>query len=77
VDKAERPSSTNKNTMSVILEENQEISNPGAFKNFEKKIEDQSNLFNKTVEHIVTDSTFMRGYEDVEKNNHTSKATIY
>ena len=63
--------------MSVILEENQELTGPAAFKNFDKKIEDQSNMFNKTVEHIVTDSTFMRGYEEVEKNNHTSKATIY
>lgn len=77
VDRTELPVTPNKNTMSVIFEENQEITGPGAFKNFERKIEDQSNQFNKTVEHIVTDSTFMRGYEDVEKNNHTSKATIY
>ena len=77
VERADRLSSANKNTMSVILEENQDNTGPEAFKNFDKKIEDQSNMFNKTVEHIVTDSTFMRGYEDVEKNNHTTKATIY
>jgi len=40
VDRAERPSSSNKNTMSVILEENQELTGPAAFKNFDKKIED-------------------------------------
>ena len=77
IDKTERPSSQNKNTMSVIFEENQDVPGQEAFKNFDKNIQDQSNQFNKTVENIVTDNTYMRGYEEVEKNNHTSKAIIY
>lgn len=77
IDKTERPSSQNKNTMSVIFEENQDVPGQEAFKNFDKNIQDQSNQFNKTVENIVTDNTYMRGYEEVEKNNHTNKAIIY
>ncbi len=38
VERNEQPLTSNKNTMSVILEENQDITGPGAFKNFENKI---------------------------------------